>query len=154
VAVEDTVPTDPGKAVFFNANGQLLSVVTVGVLPDMITFTPNGQKVLVANEAQPSQDYKIDPEGSVSIIDMRRGAPNITQGDVITADFRARNDVPLDPRIRIFGPNATVAPGLGARVHRGFPRFENGLGNAAREQRDWQTGYRTRHIHQTFRLGF
>jgi hypothetical protein len=43
---------------------------------------------------------------------MRRGAPNITQSDVITADFRAFNDVPLDPRIRIFGPNATVAQDL------------------------------------------
>jgi hypothetical protein len=111
-AVEDTVPTDPGKAVFFNANGQFLSAVIVGVLPDMITFTPNGQKVLVANEGQPSQDYTIDPEGSVSIIDMRRGAPNITQADVITADFKAFNNVPLDPRIRIFGPNATVAQDL------------------------------------------
>ena len=112
VAVEGTVRTDPGKAVFFNTNGQLLSFVTVGALPDMITFTPNGQKVLVANEGEPSQDYTIDPEGSVSIIDMRRGAPNITQGDVITADFKAFNNVPLDPRIRIFGPNATVAQDL------------------------------------------
>jgi 2',3'-cyclic-nucleotide 2'-phosphodiesterase / 3'-nucleotidase / 5'-nucleotidase len=43
---------------------------------------------------------------------MRRGAPNITQADVITADFKAFNDVPLDPRIRIFGPNATVAQDL------------------------------------------
>jgi 2',3'-cyclic-nucleotide 2'-phosphodiesterase/3'-nucleotidase/5'-nucleotidase len=111
-AVEDTVPTDPGKAVFFNTYGQFLSAVIVGVLPDMITFTPNGQKALVANEGQPSQDYTIDPEGSVSIIDLRRGAPNITQADVITADFKAFNDVPLDPRIRIFGPNATVAQDL------------------------------------------
>jgi hypothetical protein len=111
-AVEDSVPTDPGKAVFFNANGQFLSAVIVGVLPDMITFTPNGQKVLVTNEGQPSQDYTIDPEGSVSIIDMRRGAPNITQADVITADFKAFNNVPLDARIRIFGPNATVAQDL------------------------------------------
>jgi 2',3'-cyclic-nucleotide 2'-phosphodiesterase/3'-nucleotidase/5'-nucleotidase len=111
-AVEATIPTDPGKAVFFNANGQFFSAVTVGVLPDMITFTTNGQKVLVANEGQPSQDYTVDPEGSVSIIDMRPGASNVTQDDVTTADFTAFNNVPLDPRIRIFGPNATVAQDL------------------------------------------
>jgi hypothetical protein len=112
VAVENPVQTDPGKAVFFDADGQFLSAVTVGALPDMITFTPNGRKVLVANEGQPSQDYTIDPEGSVSIIDMTKGAANLTSADVVTADFKTFNNAVLDPSIRIFGPNATVAQDL------------------------------------------
>lgn len=111
-AVENVVKTDPGKVVFFDTDGNFLSAVTVGSLPDMITFTPDGKKVLVANESEPNEAYTIDPEGSVSIIDISRGAAKVTQKDVITANFRAFNNAILDPSIRIIGPNATAAQDL------------------------------------------
>ena len=104
--------TAPGKVLFFDVAGRLLSEVTVGALPDMLTFTPNGRFVLTANEGQPLGDYSFDPEGSVSIIDMTGGAASLTDADVTTADFRAFNGVTLDPSIRIFGPGATVAQDL------------------------------------------
>ena len=66
--------TAPGKVVFFDAFGNHLSDVTVGALPDMLTFSPNGSFVVTADEGQPLSDYSFDPEGSVSIIDMRGGA--------------------------------------------------------------------------------
>lgn len=71
VAIEAEVKQDPGKVVFYNA-GDLGKVgsVTVGALPDMVTFTRDGQKVLVANEGEPSDDYSNDPVGSVSIVDL------------------------------------------------------------------------------------
>ncbi len=109
VAVEATVKTDNGKAVFFDTDGNFLKQVTVGALPDMITFVPRARKVLVANEGEPSSDYLIDPLGSVSIIDIRRGVHRAT---VTTADFTAYDDEILDPSIRIFGPNATVSTDL------------------------------------------
>jgi DNA-binding beta-propeller fold protein YncE len=56
---------------FFNAKDlKLISTVEVGALPDMLTFSPDGKTVLVANEAEPNDDYSIDPEGSISIIDI------------------------------------------------------------------------------------
>ena len=112
VAVQANVKTDPGMAVFFDVHGTLLSAVEVGALPDMITFTPDGDKVLVANEGEPNDEYTIDPEGSVSIIDISRGVRRLRQSDVLTADFKAFNNAKLDPSIRIFGPNATVAQDL------------------------------------------
>jgi 2',3'-cyclic-nucleotide 2'-phosphodiesterase/3'-nucleotidase/5'-nucleotidase len=111
-AIEGAVKTDPGVVAFFDADGHFLSRVTVGAQPDMLTFTPNGRQVLVANEAEPNEDYTIDPEGSVSIIDVSGGAQRVTQADVRTAHFREFNDATLDPSIRIFGPGAAVAQDL------------------------------------------
>ena len=115
VAVEATVKTDPGTVVFFNAFGGLLGSVQVGALPDMLTFTPNGRLVLVANEGEPNsygQASSVDPEGSVSIIDLTGGVAGLTAADVTTANFRAFNNATLDSSIRIFGPGATVAQDL------------------------------------------
>ncbi len=87
VAVAAAVDTDPGSVLFYDANGALLNSVSVGVLPDMLTFTPDGQKVLVANEGEP--DGAIDPEGSISIIDLSNGVAAAT---VKTADFTKFNN--------------------------------------------------------------
>lgn len=112
VAVENAVKQAPGKVVFFDTNGEFQSQVTVGALPDMLTFSPNGEWVLVANEGEPNSAYTVDPNGSVSIIAIEGDAADIEQSDVRTLDFTAYNNAQLDPSIRIFGPNATVAQDL------------------------------------------
>lgn len=109
VAVENQVKTDNGQAVFFDADGKFIANVQVGALPDMLTFTPNGRHVLVANEGEPSDDYLTDPEGSVSIIDLPGNIRQLNQSHVRTATFTKFNNTQLDPAIRIFGPGATVA---------------------------------------------
>lgn len=109
VAIEGEAVDANGQVVFFDTDGNVLNNVTVGILPDMVTFSPDGTKVLTANEGEPNDDYTIDPEGSVSIIDISGGVENAT---VANADFTAFNDqqVALENRgLRIFGPNATVA---------------------------------------------
>ncbi|MEB3226353.1 MAG: hypothetical protein VKJ86_11190, partial [Synechococcus sp.] len=77
-AVEGNTPQMPGQVIFFDAMGKQLNAVTVGALPDMLTFTPDGQKVVVANEGEPNEDYSEDPEGSVSIIDLSQGIAQAT----------------------------------------------------------------------------
>ncbi|MGB3760981.1 MAG: bifunctional metallophosphatase/5'-nucleotidase, partial [Rivularia sp. (in: cyanobacteria)] len=92
VAVSADTVTDAGKVVFFNASDYSeLSQVTVGALPDMLTFTPDGMKVLVANEGEPNDRYTVDPEGSISIIDVSGGVGSLTDANVTTADFKAFN---------------------------------------------------------------
>ncbi len=109
VALENDTVTDPGIVAFFksNSNGDLVKYLTVGALPDFLTFTADGSKLLVANEGEANSEYTIDPEGSVSIIDMSNGAESITQNDVTFADFAAFNNQKqdlIDQGVRIFGP--------------------------------------------------
>ena len=116
VAVQAYPAQAPGAAVFFNTDGEFISAVTVGALPDMLTFTSDGQYVLVANEGEPDEycliDDEGDPEGSVSVISLMNGAANLTQADVRTADFSNFTKYNIHPDIRIFGPGATVAQDL------------------------------------------
>ena len=85
------VPTTPnGKIVVFDTNGKVLSSPDVlGVLPDSVTFAPNGTTALVAIEAQPvcakddpataakeDTDYSkaSDPVGGVTVVDLSNPA--------------------------------------------------------------------------------
>lgn len=81
-AVEAQVKTNPGKVVVWNTNDlNERAVVTVGSLPDMVTFSKDGRYIVSANEGEPNEDYSVDPNGSVSII-------NVNQGfSVTTLDF-------------------------------------------------------------------
>ncbi|MFC3159020.1 Ig-like domain-containing protein [Chryseobacterium arachidis] len=84
-----------GSVVFFDINGNFLKQLTVGVLPDMVTFTPDGTKVMTANEGEPNDAYTVDPEGSVSIIDIPAltvaGISNLTQSNVTTLSLTPFN---------------------------------------------------------------
>ncbi|MEL6651105.1 MAG: choice-of-anchor I family protein [Bacteroidota bacterium] len=113
VAVEADNKQMPGKVVFFNRFGQYLNDLTVGALPDMLTFTPNGRRLLVANEGEPDDDYIVDPVGSISIIKIKYPVSSMDQSDVKTAsigDYLSNNT--LDPDVRVFGPGATAEQDL------------------------------------------
>lgn len=111
-AIENTTPELDGFVVFFNTNGIFQKQVTVGALPDMVTFNHAGTKVLTANEGQPNATYSIDPEGSVSIIDISGGIASLSQSNVTTALFTSFNSQIASLKasgVRIYGPGSTVA---------------------------------------------
>ncbi|MFW6342098.1 MAG: choice-of-anchor I family protein [Halothiobacillaceae bacterium] len=109
VAVENNDKQANGFVAFFDAEGNRQNVVTVGALPDALTFSADGRYVAVANEGEPNDDYTVDPEGSISIIDLSNG---VNAPVVRTADFRAFNgqeDALRAQGVRIFGPGASAA---------------------------------------------
>lgn len=113
VAVEANPKTNNGYVAFYQASDKsFLSAVEVGALPDMLTFTPDGKKVMVANEGEPNNAYDVDPEGSISIIDVSNGASNLTATNVTQISFSdfnvgASRASELPSNVRIFGVHAS-----------------------------------------------
>lgn len=118
IAFEATTKTAPGHLVFFNAAATsaqtaVLGTVEVGALPDMVTVSKDGKYAVVANEGEPSVDFTVDPEGSVSVVTLPSGVAAPAQSAVKTANFRAfepGGTKTLDPKVRVFGPDV-AAPG-------------------------------------------
>lgn len=125
VAVEGEEVTDRGTVEFYTVDGEYLGSVVVGPLPDMLVWTRDGRKVLVANEGEPTNtEYEpedgvfVDPEGSISIITLGPGKPlqrKIENAKVVEVGFVKFNDKKeelLEKGVRIYGPGATVAQDL------------------------------------------
>lgn len=115
IAVALSAPTlqDPGSVAFLSPDGDVLQRLSVGPQPDMLTFSPDGRWLLTANEGEPTDDYAVDPPGSVSLIDVRGDIGELSPENVATLGFEAFNDrTALDASIRVYGPNATVAMDL------------------------------------------
>ena len=128
IAVAAPVKTDNGAVLFYNLSstgtGSFIKAVAVGALPDMLTFTPDGAKVLVANEGEPDTDYTADPEGSISVISLTDGVPadlaqtiNLTSDMVFSSDLLSASDYDTDAKrrsllqqagVKFAGPSGTT----------------------------------------------
>jgi len=105
LAVRDNLNNQqPGQVQFFNtANGSYLGKVTVGFLPDMITFTPDGTRLLTANEGEPNESYTVDPEGSISIINLAGGVDAASVTDLNFNAFDAQAATLKAQGVKLFG---------------------------------------------------
>lgn len=124
VSVPAPIKTDPGRVLFFRGATQV-GDVTVGALPDIVTFTPDGKLLAVANEGEPNSYGavdSVDPEGSISIITTQPfRTPGALQSNgspqpAATIDFTAFNvDGPRHTElsdVRIVRPDTAVAQDL------------------------------------------
>lgn len=70
-AIEAADRSQAGSVVVFDSSSyELLGIAHVGALPDMLTFTPDGTKILTADEGEPLEDYSVDPLGTISIVSL------------------------------------------------------------------------------------
>lgn len=103
---------NPGSVVLFDTRTRKavrgVDRIAVGSLPDMLTFTPDGRTLLVANEGTPNAVADTpytqpDPRGSVSVIDVARRKVVATLGfdraTVVGADTRdpAKTGMDFEP---------------------------------------------------------
>ena len=141
--------TGPGTVVLLDHDGTVVATAAAGAGPDALAFTPDGKRIVVANEGEPNsygQPDSVDPEGSVSLVTVPPGLANSSRKKLARLpsrliDFRAfnvgsrRNDE-LPAGVRIFGPGATVAQDLEPEYVAVTPDGRHGLCHAAGEQRD------------------
>ena len=98
-----------GSVVIMNSTGTVSANVTVGYLPDMVTFTADGSKILVANEGEPdaSNGTYVDVIGSVGVITVSNSSyvdidfagvtlSNATDGTVVRLGGTPSNNATLD----------------------------------------------------------
>lgn len=127
VAVQAADKVANGAVLFYqldtNGNGSFINAVKVGALPDMLTFTHDGNQVLVANEGEPNKDYSIDPEGSISLISVANGTPstistsiNFTSDLIFSSNLLDEEDYDTDAKrkamlseqgVKFASPNGT-----------------------------------------------
>jgi len=71
-AFANATGTSNGFVARFTLDGTLIDQITVGNLPDMVTYSKDGSKIFVANEGERRDDGATP--GSISIIDVATGA--------------------------------------------------------------------------------
>ena len=93
VAMAAKTTGENGQIAFYDISGDapvFIKNVTVGALPDMVTFSPDGSKVVVANEGEPEGDYSVDPEGSISVIAVTNGTVADTATQITFTDYNGK----------------------------------------------------------------
>lgn len=115
LAIENANAQLNGSIVFVDQNGNFISQVDAGAMPDMITFNKDFTKVLTANEGEPNSTYSADPEGSVTIVDLTPGYAALTNANVTTislTQYNGQETLLRSQGIRIFSTSASVAKDL------------------------------------------
>ncbi|WAB84281.1 choice-of-anchor I family protein [Microcella daejeonensis] len=106
VAVEAPTKTDTGWMLSVDATTRdVLGAVSVGAQPDSVAVSGDGAYAVLANEGEPSDDYLVDPVGSISIVDLPGTVAASEQSAVRTVgfeEFEADGTRTLPEGIRVF----------------------------------------------------
>ncbi|WP_089834151.1 choice-of-anchor I family protein [Chitinophaga filiformis] len=106
-AIEALDKQQPGKVTVYNtSNYQEIKTIATGALPDMVTFSPDGNYILTANEGEPNATYTNDPLGSVSVISVK---DNYSVVNIDFSSFASQQTALMQKGLRVFGPNASFA---------------------------------------------
>jgi hypothetical protein len=122
VALSAREPGRRGRVAFYAAaTSRFLGSAEVGFGPDMLTFTPDGTRVVVANEGEQSRNdaeqIRVDPEGSVSVVDVSQG--------VEAASVRHATFERFESRIEEYRNRGVRVPRIGDSF------FESGAGKVS-----------------------
>ena len=112
VAIEADTKQDTGYIAFYNVDGTFVSAIAAGALPDKVGFSPDGKYAVVANEGEPSGDYSVDPEGSITVIDVSGGFDLPLAETADFRDFNAGGSKTLTGPVRIAAKAESVAQDL------------------------------------------
>jgi hypothetical protein len=118
IALASRQPGGRGIVAFYDARGrELVDPVRVGVGPNALAFTPDGQNIVLVNsgtaeEGEEDGEDGVDPEGSISIIRVGPRDRQDLRSTVTTIgfeEFNGQEDALIAAGVRITGPGATVA---------------------------------------------
>ena len=117
IAVANQQKQLPGYLVFYTINAQaevtFNTIKPAGALPDNVVFSPDGKIVLAANEGEPSGDYQVDPEGSLTMVKIENSLPQtVVQIDFTDFNQGGSKASMIDDTVRVSHPAATVAQDL------------------------------------------
>ncbi len=116
VAVEaDNPQADGFIALYRSDTKELINTYPTGAMPDMVTFSPDGRYIVTADEGEPSGDYSVDPEGTVTIVDLAPGFGDdqAVVSKVLFIGFNESGDRAADlPAAVRLGPGSSVASNL------------------------------------------
>ncbi|MGY6648409.1 choice-of-anchor I family protein [Wenyingzhuangia sp. IMCC45574] len=107
IAIENDIKTDNGKIIIFNTSdlSTPYAEIEAGALPDMVTFTPDGKYILAANEGEPNDDYTVDPEGTITMIEVATK----TSSQINFHAFNPDKATLEASGFRVFGPGANLS---------------------------------------------
>ena len=101
-----------GALELLDPDGRTHARIEVGFGPDMVTFTPDGLRLLVANEGEGSPDGSFDPDGSIGVVDLSAGLNAPVYRELSFGAFEAARPELTRVGLHCVTPNATLAQDL------------------------------------------
>ena len=110
IAVQNATYTENGAIVTLNYDGEFVSKYDAGVQPDMVTFSPDGNLILSANEGEPRDGYgegTTDPMGSVTVVDLSKNSVKTITFETVSRETALADGVLLK---KDTGPSVDLEP--------------------------------------------